>query len=60
MNDTSRYIMAIVIAMIILFTWQILFPVEQPNYQQENGQEALLDDPTSASQYLTNIECTSN
>ena len=46
MNDSSRYIMAIVIAMIILFTWQILFPVEQPNYQQENGQETLLDDPS--------------
>ena len=46
MNDSLRYIMAIVIAMIILFTWQILFPVEQPNYQQENGQEALLDDPS--------------
>jgi len=46
MNDTSRYIMAIVIAMIILFTWQILFPVEQPNYQQENSQETLLDDPS--------------
>ena len=38
--------MAIVIAMIILFTWQILFPVEQPIYQQENGQEILLDDPS--------------
>ena len=38
--------MAIVIAMIILFTWQILFPVEQPNYQQENSQETLLDDPS--------------
>ena len=36
MNDSSRYIMAIVLAMIILFTWQILFPVEQPNYEQEN------------------------
>ena len=46
MNDSSRYIMAIVIAMIILFTWQILFPVEQPNYQQENSQEPLLDDPS--------------
>ncbi|MDA8893063.1 membrane protein insertase YidC [Hyphomicrobiales bacterium] len=28
MNDTSRYIVAIVLAMIILFSWQILFPVE--------------------------------
>ena len=44
MNDSSRYIMAIVLAMIILFTWQILFPVEQPNYEQENRQETLLDE----------------
>ena len=28
MNDTSRYIVAIVLAMIILFSWQILFPAE--------------------------------
>ena len=44
MNDSSRYIMAIVLAMIILFTWQILFPVEQPIYEQENRQETLLDE----------------
>ena len=44
MNDSSRYIMAIVLAMIILFTWQILFPVEQTNYEQKNGQEASLDE----------------
>ena len=30
MNDTSRYIVAIVLAMIILFSWQIIFPVEEP------------------------------
>ena len=29
MNDTSRYIVAIVLAMIILFSWQLLFPVEE-------------------------------
>ena len=44
MNDSSRYIVAIVLAMIILFTWQILFPVEQPIYEQENRQETLLDE----------------
>ena len=35
MNDLSRYILAIVLAMIILFSWQILFPVEQSEYSQE-------------------------
>ena len=30
MNDSSRYIVAIVLAMVILFSWQILFPVEEP------------------------------
>ena len=29
MNDTSRYIVAIVLAMVILFSWQIIFPVEE-------------------------------
>jgi YidC/Oxa1 family membrane protein insertase len=38
--------MAIVLAMIILFTWQILFPVEQPNYEQENRQETSIDEIT--------------
>jgi hypothetical protein len=33
MNDTSRYIVAIVLAMIILFSWQIIFPVEEPIVQ---------------------------
>ena len=44
MNDSSRYIMAIVLAMIILFTWQILFPVEQTNYEQEKRQETYSDE----------------
>ena len=35
MNDLSRYILAIVLAMIILFSWQIFFPVEQSVYNQE-------------------------
>ena len=30
MNDSSRYIVAIALAMVILFSWQILFPVEEP------------------------------
>ena len=40
MNDTSRYIVAIVLAMIILFSWQIIFPVEErvsPNNIIENS-----------------------
>ena len=44
MNDSSRYIMAIVLAMIILFTWQILFPVEQTYYEQENRPETSSDE----------------
>ena len=35
MNDLSRYILAIVLAMIILFSWQIFFPAEQSVYNQE-------------------------
>ena len=57
MNDTSRYIMAIVIAMIILFTWQILFPGEQPNYQQENSQKTLLDDPSIPEIIAEGVSC---
>ncbi|MDC3320868.1 hypothetical protein OAV10_01350, partial [Hyphomicrobiales bacterium] len=40
MNDTSRYIVAIVLAMVILFSWQIIFPVEErvsPNNIIENS-----------------------
>ena len=36
MNDTSRYIVAIVLAMVILFSWQILFPVEEPLTEMSN------------------------
>jgi len=31
MNDMSRYLFAIVLAMGVLFGWQILFPPEQSN-----------------------------
>ena len=31
MNDMSRYLFAIVLAMGVLFGWQIIFPPEQAN-----------------------------
>ena len=57
MNDTSRYIVAIVLAMVILFSWQIIFPVEErvsPNNIIENSPN-LSPEETKDKNFITTV-----